>query len=68
MQCIIAIIKNGFGKTISDIMASVFILAVLVIGGSLALIEFIILEHNNVHLTKDKIYMNNDWNPKKDKI
>ena len=54
--------------TISDIMASVFILAVLVIGGSLALIEFIILEHNNVHLTKDKIYMNNDWNPKKDKI
>lgn len=68
VQCIIAIIKNGFGKTISNIMASVFILAVLVIGCSLALIEFIILEHNNVHLTKDKIYMNNDWNPKKDKI
>lgn len=38
VQCIIAIIKNGFGKTISDIMASVFILAVLVIGCSLALI------------------------------
>ncbi len=68
VQLIIGIINKGLGKNAIDIIISVVLLVLYFTGVLLMLKVFISLEHNNIHFTKEKIYMNDDWNTKKDKI
>lgn len=68
IQLIIGIINNGLGEKVSDIIISIILLTLYFTATLLILKLFIRFEHNNIHLTNDKIYMNDDWNNKKNKI
>lgn len=68
VQLIIAIIKNGLGVNVDDKIVSVILLILYFTATLLMLKLFIRFEHNNIYLTNEKIYMNDDWNNKKNKI
>ncbi len=68
IQLIIGAFNKGLGETATDVVVSIIIIACIFFFGFLLLIEFIRLEHNNIHLTSEKIYMNDDWQKKKNKI
>lgn len=68
VELIIHFINNGLGVDNNDKIISIFNLVILLVGTFMFLMFFIQLEHNNIHLTNDKIYMNDDWNKKTDKI
>ena len=68
VQLIIGIISNGLGENATEIITSVILLGLFLISMGLTLWQFIVFEHNNIHLTVDKIYMNDDWNNKRNKI
>ncbi len=68
IQLIIGIIKNGLGATETDIIISIILILLYYIAVFLMLRLFIRLEHNNIHLTNEKIYMNDDWLNKREKI
>ena len=68
VQLIVGIINNGFGVDVTDKIISIFLLILYFTATLLILKLFIRFEHNNIHLTNEKIYMNDDWNNKKNKI
>lgn len=68
VQLIIGIINNGLGADITDKIIFIFLLVLYFTATLLILKLFIRFEHNNIHLTNEKIYMNDDWNNKKNKI
>lgn len=68
VQLVIGIINNGIGTHTTDKIVSVILLILYFIATLLILNLFIRFEHNNIHLTNEKIYMNDDWNNKKNKI
>lgn len=68
IQFIIGIINNGFSKNTTNKIISVILLMIYFTGTFLILKVFVRFEHNNIHLTKEKIYMNDDWNNEKNKI
>ena len=65
VQLIVGIINNGLGADITDKIISIFLLVLYFTATMLILKLFIRFEHNNIHLTNEKIYMNDDWNNKK---
>ena len=68
VQLIVGIINNGLGADITDKIISIFLLVLYFTATMLILKLFIRFEHNNIHLTNEKIYMYDDWNNKKNKI
>lgn len=68
VQLIIGIINNGLGENVPDKIISIILLTLYFTATLLILKLFIRFEHNNIHLTDEKIYMNDDWNNKKNKI
>ena len=68
VQLIVGIINNGLGVDVTDKIISIFLLILYFTATLLILKLFIRFEHNNIHLTNEKIYMNDDWNNKKNKI
>lgn len=68
IQLITGIIKNGLGSTETDIIISIILILLYYIAVFLILRVFIRLEHNNIYLTHNKIYMNDDWLNKRGKI
>lgn len=68
VRLIIGVVRNGLGETVNEISSSLIILTIYFIGCGGLLRVFLRLEHNNVHLTNDKIYMKDDWSNKRDKI
>ena len=68
VQLLIGIINNGLGKNATDKSISLIGLILYFTATLLTLKLFIRFEHNNIHLTNEKIYMNDDWNNKKNKI
>lgn len=68
VQLIIGIINNGLGENPTDKTFSLILLILFFIANLLIIKLFIRFEHNNIHLTNDKIYMNDDWNNKINKI
>lgn len=68
VQLIIGIINNGLGEDATDIIISIVLLILFFTADLLILRLFIRFEHNNIHFTNEKIYMNDDWNNKKNKI
>ena len=65
VQLIIGIINNGLGENVPDKIISIILLTLYFTATLLILKLFIRFEHNNIHLTDEKIYMNDDWNNKK---
>ena len=68
VQLIVGIINNGLGESVTDIVLSIILLILYFVATFLILKVFVRLEHNNIHFTNEKIYMNDDWNNKKNKI
>lgn len=68
VRLVIGIIRNGLGEHTADIIISIVLLILYFTATFLILRLFIRLEHNNIHLTNEKIYMKDDWNNKKNKI
>lgn len=68
VKSIIGIVYNGLGENITDKIISVILLILYFTATLLILKLFVRLEHNNIHLTNEKIYMNDDWNNKENKI
>lgn len=68
VQLIVGIINNGLGVGFTDKIISLFLLVLYFTATLLILKLFIRFEHNNIHLTNEKIYMNDDWNNKKIKF
>lgn len=68
VQLIVGIINNGLGVDVTDKIISIFLLVLYFTATFLILKVFVRLEHNNIHFTNEKIYMNDDWNNKKNKI
>lgn len=68
VRLIVGIVENGLGVKITDKIISMFLLIVYFTATLLILKTFIRFEHNNIHLTNEKIYMNDDWNNKQNKI
>ena len=68
VKLIIGVINNGLGADITDKMISILLLSLYFTATFLILKEFIRFEHNNIHLTNEKIYMNDDWDNTKSKI
>lgn len=68
VKLIIGIVYNGLGENITDKIISVILLILYFTTTLLILKLFVRLEHNNIHLTNEKIYMNDDWNNKENKI
>ncbi len=68
VKLIIGIVYNGLGENITDKIISVILLILYFTATLLILKLFVRLEHNNIHLTNEKIYMNDDWNNKENKI
>lgn len=68
VQLIVGIINNGLGESVTDIVLSIILLILYFVATFLILKVFIRFEHNNIHFTNEKIYMNDDWNNKKNKI
>lgn len=68
VKLIIGIVYNGLGENITDKIISVILLILYFTATLLILKLFVRLEHNNIYLTNEKIYMNDDWNNKKNKI
>lgn len=68
VQLIIGIINNGLGENVPDKIISIILLTLYFTATLLILKLFIRFKHNNIHLTDEKIYMNDDWNNKKNKI
>lgn len=68
VQLIDGIINNGLGVDVTDKIISIFLLVLYFTATFLILKVFVRLEHNNIHFTNEKIYMNDDWNNKKNKI
>jgi len=68
VQLVVGVINNGLGASVTDKIISIFLLTLYFIAILLILKLFIRFEHNNIHLTNEKIYMNDDWNNKKNKI
>lgn len=68
MQLIIGIINNGLGENVADKVISIILLILYFTAILLIFMLFIRFEHNNIHFTNEKIYMNDDWNNRKDKI
>lgn len=68
VQLIIGIINKGLGENVIDKIISVISLILYFISTLLVLKWFVQFEHNNIHLTNEKIYMNDDWNNEKNKI
>lgn len=60
VQLVIGIINNGIGTHTTDKIVSVILLILYFIATLLILNLFIRFEHNNIHLTNEKIYMNDD--------
>ena len=68
VQLIIGIFSNGLGENIADKFVSIILLVLYFTSTFLILKMFIRFEHNNIHLTDEKMYMNDDWNNKNNKI
>lgn len=68
VQLIVGIINNGLGESVTDIVLSIILLILYFVATFLILKVFVRLEHNNIYFTNEKIYMNDDWNNKKNKI
>lgn len=68
VQLLARIINNGLGVDIAEKIISIFLLILYFTATLLILRLFIRFEHNNIYLTNEKIYMNDDWNNKKNKI
>ncbi len=68
VQLIIGIFSNGLGENIADKFVSIILLVLYFTATFLILKMFIRFEHNNIHLTDEKMYMNDDWNNKNNKI
>ena len=68
VQLIIGIINKWPGENVIDKIISVISLILYFISTLLVLKWFVQFEHNNIHLTNEKIYMNDDWNNEKNKI
>lgn len=68
VQLIIGIFSNGLGENIADKFVSIILLVLYFTATFLILKIFIRFEHNNIHLTDEKMYMNDDWNNKNNKI
>lgn len=68
VKLIIGIVYNGLGENITDKIISVILLILYFTATLLILKLFVRLEHNNIHLTNEKIYMNDDWNNKENRI
>ncbi len=68
VRLIVEIINNGLGENVFDKIISIFLFTLYFTATLLILKLFIRFEHNNIHLTNEKIYMNDDWNNKKNKI
>ncbi len=68
VKLIIGIINNGLGKDVTDIIVSIVLLILYFVAVLLILMLFIRFEHNNIHFTNEKIFMNDDWNNKRNKI
>lgn len=68
VQLIVGIINNGLGANVTDKIISIFLLILYFLAVLLILKLFIRFEHNNIYLTSEKIYMNDDWNNIKNKI
>ena len=62
VQLIVGIINNGLGANVTDKIISIFLLILYFLAVLLILKLFIRFEHNNIYLTSEKIYMNDDWN------
>ena len=68
VELIIGIFSNGLGENIADKFVSIILLVLYFTATFLILKMFIRFEHNNIHLTDEKMYMNDDWNNKNNKI
>ena len=68
VRLIVEIINNGLGENVFDKIISIFLFTLYFTATLLILKLFIRFEHNNIHLTNEKIYMNDDWNNKKNKM
>ena len=68
VQFIIGIVNNGLGQSDIDRVVSIILLVVYFTATLLILWLFIRFEHNNLHFTNEKMYMNDDWNNRKNKI
>lgn len=68
VKLIIGIIDNGLGENAIDKIISILLLLLFFIATALIFKLFVRLEHNNIHLTHEKIFMYDDWSKKKDKI
>ena len=69
VELIIGFVKNGLGSTVTNIVKSIFLMILYFSGVFfIAIKPFIQIEHNNIHLTDEKIYMNDDWDNTKSKI
>lgn len=68
LQLIVGIVNNGFGDNAADVVISIMLLILYFTAVFLILKLFIRFEHNNIHFTNEKIYMNDDWNNNKNKI
>lgn len=68
VQLIMGVIDRGIGETIADKFISIVLLILYFLGTVFILRVFIRFEHNNIHLTSEKMYMYDDWNSKKNKI
>ena len=68
VQLIIGFFSNGLGENIADKFVSIILLVLYFTATFLILKMFIRFEHNNIHLTDEKMYMNDDWNNKNNKI
>lgn len=68
IQLITGIVHNGWGEGFIDIALTVILVILYFVAVALVLKVFIRLEHNNIFLDADKIYMKDDWCSERDKI